>query len=203
MSSITAQDVQKLREQTGVGIMDAKRALTEANGDFEQATELLRRQGALKAAKKADRQAGEGKVFSYIHGNAQLGVLLVLNSETDFVARSDKFAELGNDICLHIAAMNPTYLDRDSIPAELIEKETEIAREQAAGKPAEIVEKIVEGKIEKFAGEITLLGQPFVKDDSKTVLELINEATLVLGENIKIGHFARFEVSGNSTICGL
>ena len=203
MTTITAQDVQKLRERTGVGIMDAKKALTEADGDAEKAIELLKKQGALKAAKKADRVAGEGKVFSYVHSNAQLGVLLVLNSETDFVARSDKFAELGNDLCLHIAAMNPQFIDKDSIPAETLEKEREAAREQAAGKPADIVEKIVEGKVEKLAAEMTLLGQPFVKDDSKTIRDLLNEATQVLGENIQVSRFARFDVSGNPTICGL
>lgn len=201
--AVTAQDVQKLRELTGVGIMDAKKALTEADGDAEKAMELLRKQGAIKAAKKADREAAEGKIFSYVHGNAQIGVLLTLNSETDFVARSDKFAELGMDLCLHIAAMNPAYLNREDIPASVVEGEQEIAREQAKGKPVEIMEKIVAGKVDKFASEVVLLEQPFVKDDTRTVQDLVNEATQVLGEHIKIGRFARFEVSGSSTVCGL
>jgi len=201
--TVTAQDVQKLREQTGVGIMDAKRALTEANGDAEQAIVLLKKQGALKAAKKADREVGEGKIFSYVHGNAQIGVLLTLNSETDFVARSDKFAELGNDLCLHIAAMNPAYLQREDIPSSIIEGEQEVAREQAKGKPVEILDKIVAGKIDKFASEVVLLEQPFVKDDSRTITDLLNEATQVLGEHIQISRFARFDIAGSSTACGL
>lgn len=201
--TITAKDVQALREQTGVGMMDAKRALTEANGDAEQAIALLKKQGALKAAKKADREAGEGKIFSYVHGNAQIGVLLTLNSETDFVARSDKFDELGRDLCLHIAAMNPAYLSREDIPASIIEGEQEIAREQAVGKPVEILEKIVAGKVDKFASEVVLLEQPFVKDDTRTVQDLLHEATQVLGEHIKISRFARFDIAGSSTVCGL
>lgn len=203
MTVISATDVQKLREQTGVGMMDAKRALTEANGDADQAVAILKQQGALKAATKADRAAGEGKIFSYVHGNAQLGVLLELKSETDFVARSDQFARLGNDLCLHIAAMNPAYLSRDQIPASVIEGEQEMAREQAAGKPVEIVEKIVAGKIDKFASEVVLLDQPFVKDDTRTIQDLINEATQVLGEHIKVSRFARFDIAGSSTVCGL
>lgn len=201
--AITAQEVQKLREQTGVGIMDAKKALTEANGDMDAAIELLRKQGALKAAKKADREAGEGKIFSYVHGNAQLGVLIELNSETDFVARSDKFAELGQELCLHIAAMNPAYIQREDIPSGVLEAEREVAHEQVKNKPVEIIEKIVQGKIDKFASEVVLLEQPFVKDDSRTVQELLNEATQVLGENIQIRRFARFQISGGSTVCGL
>lgn len=201
--AITAQEVQRLREQTGVGIMDAKRALADAAGDLTAAVELLRKQGALKAATKADREAGEGKIFSYVHGNAQIGVLLELNSETDFVARSDKFAELGQDLCLHIAAMNPAYLKRDDIPAAVLEGEAEIAREQAKGKPMEIIEKIVAGKIDKFASEVVLLEQLFVKDDSRTITDLVHEATQVLGENIQIHRFVRFQISGGSTVCGL
>lgn len=203
MADITAKDVQNLRERTGVGIMDAKRALVESNGDADQAIELLKKQGALKAAKKADREAAEGKVFSYVHGNAQVGVLLQLNSETDFVARSDKFAELGLDICLHIAAMNPTYISREQIPASILEAERAAAAEQVKDKPVEIIEKIVNGKIDKFASEVTLLDQPFVKDDSKTIQDLLIEGTQVLGENIKIASFARFEVSGSTTVCSL
>jgi len=203
MADITAKDVQNLRERTGVGIMDAKRALIEANGDAEQAIELLKKQGAMKAAKKAGREAAEGKVFSYIHGNSQVGVLLQLNSETDFVARSDKFSELGMDLCLHVAAMNPTYISRDQIPASLLEGEQAAAREQVQGKPVEIIEKIVAGKIDKFASEIVLLEQLFVKDDTKTIQDLLHEATQVLGEHIKITSFARFEVSGSPTVCGL
>lgn len=201
--AITAQDVMKLREQTGVGMMDAKNALTEANGNMDTAVELLKKQGAIKAAKKADREAGEGKIFSYVHGNAQIGVLLELNSETDFVARSDKFGELGMDLCLHIAAMNPAYLSRNQIPTSVIEGEQEIAREQAQGKPVEILEKIVAGKIDKFASEVVLLEQAFVKDDSRNVQDLVHEATQVLGEHIKISRFARFDIAGGSTGCGL
>ncbi len=201
--AITAQDVKQLRDQTGVGMMDAKKALAEADGDIEKAIELLKKQGAIKAAKKADREAGEGKVFSYIHGNAQIGVLLTLNSETDFVARSDKFAELGNDLCLHVAAMNPAYLNREDIPESVLEGERDLARDHAKGKPVEIMEKIVDGKIDKFASEVVLLEQAFVKDDTRTITDLLNEATQVLGEHIKISRFARFEVAGSSTVCGL
>ncbi len=201
--AITAQDVQQLREQTGVGIMDAKQALTEANGDVEQAIALLKKHGAIKAAKKADREAGEGKIFSYVHGNGQIGVLLELNSETDFVARSNKFGQLGLELCLHIAAMNPTYISRDQIPGSLIEAEQDAAREQVAGKPVEIIEKIIAGKIDKFASEVVLLEQAFVKDDSQTIQDLIHTATQVLGEHIKISRFARFDIAGGSTTCSL
>lgn len=202
--AITAADVKKLRDLTGVGMMDAKKALTEAQGNVDAAVDALRKAGAAKAAKKADRAANEGIVVSYVHGNGQVGVLLELNSETDFVARNEDFKALGNDLVLHIAAMNPQYLNRESVPADVVAKEREIIAEQLKneGKPAEMIEKITEGKLDKFYGEVVLLEQPFVKDDSMTVGDLIQAAIQKIGENIQVARFARFAIKGGPS-CSL
>ena len=202
--AITAADVKKLREMTGVGMMDAKRALDEAGGDFDAAVDALRKAGAAKAAKKADRAANEGVVFSYVHGNAQIGVLLELNSETDFVARNDQFQALGSDIALHIAAMNPLYIKREDVPSDVVEKEREIIAEQlkSEGKPAEMIEKITDGKLDKYYQEVVLLEQAFVKDDAKTVGDLLQAAIQTIGENIQIARFARFAIKGGPS-CSL
>lgn len=196
--AITAADVKKLRDMTGVGMMDAKRALDESGGDIDKAVDALRKAGASKAAKKADRSAGEGIIVSYIHPGGQVGVLVELNSETDFVARNDDFKTLANDIALHIAAMNPQYLKRDDVPADVIAKEKEIIAEQlkAEGKPAAMIEKITEGKLDKFYSEVVLLDQAFVKDDSQTVGELITKAIQTIGENIQVARYARFAIKG-------
>jgi len=196
MAEITTQMIKELREKTGAGIVDCKKALVEAGGDIEKAVEILRKKGAAKAAKKAERATAEGAVFSYIHGGGKVGVLVELNCETDFVARNETFRELGHEIAMQIAAMAPEYVSKDDVPAEVIEKEKEVLREQALaeGKPEHIVEKIVEGRLAKFYSEKCLLEQPWIKDDSKTIKDLITDYITKLGENIKVRRFARFEV---------
>lgn len=196
MAEITAQMIKELREKTGAGIVDCKKALQEANGDIEKAVEILRKKGAAKAAKKADRATAEGIVVSYIHAGGKVGVLLELNCETDFVARTEDFKNLGHEIAMQIAAMNPAYVSKEDVPQEVIEKEKEILREQALseGKPEHIVEKIVEGRLNKFYSERCLLEQPWIKDDSKTIGDLIKEYITKLGENIRVKRFCRFEV---------
>jgi elongation factor Ts len=196
MAEITTQMIKELREKTGAGIVDCKKALVEAGGDIEKAVEILRKKGAAKAAKKAERATAEGAVFSYIHGGGKVGVLVELNCETDFVARNETFKELGHEIAMQIAAMAPEYVSKEEVPAEVIEKEKEVLREQALaeGKPEHIVEKIVEGRLAKFYAEKCLLEQPWIKDDSKTIKDLITDYITKLGENIKVRRFARFEV---------
>ncbi len=196
MAEITAQMIKELREKTGAGIVDCKKALQEANGDMEKAVEILRKKGAAKAAKKAERATAEGAVFSYIHAGGKVGVLVELNCETDFVARNETFKELGHEIAMQIAAMSPEYVSKEEVPSEVVEKEKEILKEQALseGKPEHIVEKIVEGRLSKFYSEKCLLEQPWIKDDSKTVADLIKEYITKLGENIRVKRFCRFEV---------
>ncbi|RKQ60577.1 elongation factor Ts [Thermovibrio guaymasensis] len=196
MAEITTQMIKELREKTGAGIVDCKKALVEAGGDIEKAVEILRKKGAAKAAKKAERATAEGAVFSYIHGGGKVGVLVELNCETDFVARNETFKELGHEIAMQIAAMAPEYVSREDVPPEVVEKEKEVLKEQAMaeGKPEHIVEKIVEGRLAKFYSEKCLLEQPWIKDDSKTIKDLITDYITKLGENIKVRRFARFEV---------
>lgn len=194
--AITSEMVKELREKTGAGIMDCKKALGETNGDIEKAIDYLREKGIAAAAKKSTRIATEGLVHSYIHMGGRIGVLLEVNCETDFVAKTDEFKELVNDIALHIAAMKPEYLGREEVSADAIEKEREILTAQALneGKPANIVEKMVTGRLEKFYAEKVLLEQPFVKDDSKTIQQLVTEKVAKIGENIRIRRFVRFEL---------
>ena len=194
--SFTAQDVKALRERTGCGMMDCKAALTETNGDMEKAIDYLREKGMAKAAKKSGRIAAEGIVDSYIHMGGKVGVLLEINCETDFVARGDQFKNLAHDICLHIAASNPIYLTSAEVPAEVLTKEKEILRAQAIaeGKPEKIVDKMVEGRIKSFYDDNCLLNQKFVKDPSKTIEQLVMEATAVIGEKIAVRRFVRFEM---------
>lgn len=191
----TAADVKKLRQQTGAGMLDAKKALDEAGGDFEKATELLRKRGQKIAAKKADRDASEGIIDSYIHANGKIGVLLELNCETDFVARNEAFKKLAHDIALVVAASNPVAAKPEDVPQDIVEKELAAAKEQVEkeGKPAEIVEKILAGKEEKVRNDLSLLGQPLVTDPDTTVAEAIVEGTASLGEKITLGRFARLE----------
>ncbi len=194
--SFTAQDVAKLRQQTGVGMMECKKALTEANGDFEKAIVILRERGLKAVDKKQSRIASEGLVASYIHMGGKIGVLVEVNCETDFVAKSDDFQVLVKDIAMHIAAANPKYVSEAEVdPAEL-ESEKEILRVQALneGKPANIVEKMIEGRIKKFYEDVCLLNQPFVKDSSKTIKDILTEATLKIGEKISIRRFVRYEL---------
>ncbi len=196
MAEITAKMVKELREKTGVGMMDCKKALTEANGDFDKAIEELRKKGMSKAEKRAGREAKEGIVQAYIHPGANLGVLVEVNCETDFVANTDDMKEFTKDIAMHIAAANPLVVKRDELDQALIEKEKEIYREQGKneGKPEHIVEKIAEGRIEKYYKEVVLLEQQFVKDPDKTIQDLLTEKIAKIGENITIKRFARFRI---------
>lgn len=192
----TAQDIVKLRTSTGAGMMDCKKALTEANGDMEKAVAWLREKGIAAAAKKADRIAAEGLVSSYIHMGGKIGVLLEVNCETDFVARSDNFQQLCKDIAMQIAAANPKYILPEEVPAEELEKEKEILKAQALneGKPEAVVEKMVQGRIQKFYKDVCLMEQEFVKDSSKTIKGLVQEATLTIGEKISVRRFVRYEM---------
>ncbi len=192
----TAQDVVKLRTSTGAGMMDCKRALEASDGDFDKAVIWLREKGIAAAAKKADRIAGEGAVGSYIHMGGKIGVLVEINCETDFVARSEQFQTLLKDIAMQIAAANPKYVTIEEVPAEEVAKEKEVLTAQSLneGKPANVVEKMVEGRIHKFYKEICLLEQDFVKDPSKSVKEVVNEAILAIGEKISIRRFTRYEM---------
>ncbi|GHV16812.1 elongation factor Ts [Clostridia bacterium] len=193
--AITAQAVKELREQTGCGMMDCKSALTESNGDFEKAVDLLREKGLAKAAKKAGRIATEGKVELYSHDGGRIGVMVEVNTETDFAAKNLEFNELAKDIAMHIAAMAPKYVRREEVPEAEVEHEKEIltAQIEAEGKPANIVEKIVVGRIDKFFKEICLLEQPFIKDPDTTVGDRVAALVGKIGENITVRRFERFE----------
>lgn len=193
MSSM--EDIKKLREVSGAGMMDCKKVLEEAGGDFDKAIELLRKKGAATAAKRAERDAKEGVIVSYIHGG-RIGALLELNSETDFVARNEDFKALAQDLVMHVAAAAPEYINPEDVPAEVVEKEKEIemAQLKEAGKPADVVEKIVEGKINKFYSQVCLMKQPFIKDPNLTIEDMINEKTAAIGEKIAVRRFARFEL---------
>jgi elongation factor Ts len=195
-TTISPKDVSELRVRTGAGMMDCKRALEESSGDMEKASEILRKKGIAKAEKRAGKTASQGLVVSYIHHNHQVGVLLELNCETDFVARTDDFRELAREIALHIASADPIGVNPEDIPAELIERERRIAEEQVAkeGKPENIRPKIVDGKLRKFVAERTLTEQAYVKDDSKSVGQLLKEASGKLGETISVRRFARFKI---------
>lgn len=192
----TAQDVSKLRQTTGAGMMDCKKALTETNGNFDEAIKYLREKGIAAAAKKADRIAAEGAVGSYIHMGGKIGVLVEVNCETDFVAKSDAFQNLVKDIAMQIAAAKPLYVTEAEVPAAALEAEKEILKAQALneGKPAAVVEKMVEGRIKKYYKDVCLMDQEFVKDSSKTISEVVNEAILAIGEKISIRRFVRYEM---------
>lgn len=192
----SADQIQQLREETGAGIMDVKKSLDETGGDIERARDVLRKQGAAIAAKKGDRRTHEGSIFSYIHAGGRIGVLLKLYCETDFVARTDDFQELGKDLALHVAALAPLYVSRDDVPKDVIAKEKGIYSQQVAksDKPKEIAEKIVSGKLDKFYKEVVLLEQEFVKDAEKTIQQRIEAAIARLGENIQVGDFIRLQL---------
>ena len=194
--AISAEQVKTLRDQTGAGMMECKKALLEADGDFEKAVTLLRERGLAAAAKRADRQTREGVIGHYIHAGGRLGVLAEVNCETDFVAATDEFQELVRDIAMQIAASNPSYVRREDVRQEEIEREKKIYHNQAqsAGKPEKIMERIVEGKLNKYYSEVCLYEQPFVKDPELTVEELIKAKIAVLKENIAVKRFARFKV---------
>jgi elongation factor Ts len=194
--SISAAAVKELRERTGAGMMDCKKALTEAGGDMEKAIDIMRKKGLAKAQGKASRDASDGLIHSYIHMGGKIGVLLEVNCETDFVAKTDDFQQLVKDISMHIAATNPSYVKREDIPAEVIEKEKEIYASQVENKPPQVVEKIVEGKLEKFCSDMCLVDQVFVKDpdQKQRIKDLIVEKIAKLGENIVVSRFARFQL---------
>lgn len=194
--AVTASMVKELREKTGAGMLDCKKALEEANGDLTKAAEVLREKGLAAAANKAGRIATEGVVESYIHAGGRIGVLVEINCETDFVAKTDQFKEFARDIAMHIAATNPRYVRREEVPADEIEKEKEILKTQALneGKPEKIVEKMVEGRIGKFFEEHCLMEQAFVKDPDKSIETLLKEKISAIGENISIRRFARYEL---------
>jgi len=193
---INAAIVKELREKTGVGMMECKKALEETQGDMEKAVDLLRKKGILKAAKRAGRSAANGFIASYIHHSGTIGVMVELNCETDFVAKNNEFQALGREIAIHVAASNPSYINRDEVSPEIISKESEIYRAEvaASGKPPQVVDKIVEGKLEKFYKDNCLLEQPFVRDDKVTVQDLIHQLTSKIGEKIEVGRFVRFQV---------
>lgn len=194
--TISASQVKDLREKTGAGMMDCKKALTEADGNMERAIEILREKGLSAAAKKADRIAAEGVVESYIHMGGKIGVLVEINCETDFVAKTDEFKELARDIAMQIAAYNPLFVSRDEVSAEEIEKEKEIYKQQAIneGKPEHIAEKMVEGRLKNYYKEVCLLEQAFIKDGDKTVEALVNEKVAKIGEKISIRRFVRYQL---------
>ena len=196
--SITAKQVAELRGQTGAGLMDCKKALTESEGDLEKAIPILRKKGMASASKKAGRATSEGLIESYIHLGGKVGVLIEVNCETDFVAKTDDFKSFVKDLCLHVAAVNPICISRDEVPADLIEKEREIAASQAEGKPPAAVQKIVEGKLNKYFATACLLDQPFVKDGEKSVQDILNEQISKLGENMQINRFSRFQIGEES-----
>lgn len=191
------QTITKLRNQTGAGMMDCKKALDEAGDDYDKALDVLRKKGEAKAAKKmAEREAKEGIVYSYIHSNNKAGAMIELFCETDFVARTDDFKNLAQDIAMQIVAMSPEYLKPEDVPAEIVEKEKEVYREQlkSEGKPAEMIEKILEGKLNKFYEDVCLIKQTFVKDDKMKIEDLIKQTIAKTGEKIELGRFANFQI---------
>ena len=196
MSTVSATLVKELREMSGAGMMDCKKALTEASGDLEKAIDILRKTGMAKARKKSGRSAKEGIILPYIHPGAKLGVLLEVNCETDFVANTDDFKDLSKDIAMHIAASSPLSVTREEIPQDLLDREKEIYADQArqSGKSEDIIEKMTEGRLNKFYQENVLLEQTFVKDPDKTVSDLITETVAKLGENILVSRFSRFQI---------
>jgi len=193
---VSATMVKDLREKTGAGMMDCKKALAETAGNFEKAVDYLRQKGLATAAKRAGRTASEGRIGSYVHAGGKIGVMVEVNCETDFVAKTDEFQAFAKDIAMHVAASNPLYIQRENIPPETLEREREIYRVQAreAGKPEKIIGKIVEGKLEKFYTEVCLLEQPFIKDPDLTVQDLLNGLIGKLGEKVEIRRFIRFQM---------
>lgn len=191
--AVTTQLIQRFREQTGAGILDAKKMLEEANGDYDKAIELLRKKGQKVAAKKQDRNASEGLVEAYIHNAGRVGVILKLNCETDFVARTDKFKDLAHQVAMHIAAFNPIYIASTDVPADIVAKEKDVYQELLVkeGKPANMMEKVIEGKLQKYFAEVCLLEQAYLMDDSITVKDVVTAHIAELGENIVVAEFKR------------
>jgi elongation factor Ts len=200
--SITSKEIKELREKTSAGFMDCKKALEEHDGDFEKAVDYLRKKGLAKAAKRADRVASEGVIELYNHGDGRVGVILEVNCETDFVARSESFREFAHEIALQIAALSPVWVTEEEIPAEILDKEREIAKERALqeGKPEKIIERIVDGRVEKFKDEVVLLRQAYIRDDKRTIEQLLQEAIVSIGENIIIRRFTRWALGEKSSL---
>ena len=198
MADITAGLVSELRARTSVGMMDCKKALVECCGDIDKAVDYLREKGLAKAAKKADRNAAQGMIFSYIHSNAKLGVLVELNCETDFVARTEEFQHLGHEIAMQIAAANPAYIVPEDVPQCVVEHETEVIKAQAReeGKPEKMLDKIAEGRINKYYEENCLMEQKYIRDPDRKIKDLVIENIAKIGENIKVGRFSRFIIEG-------
>ena len=194
--AFTAKDVQELRQRTGAGMMECKRALEETKGDKEQAVENLRKKGIAKAEKRMGKQTSEGQITSYIHHNGKVGVLVEVNCETDFVARTDDFKTLAREIALHIASAAPLSVDKDGVPADAVQREKRIFEEQAreSGKPENIIAKMVEGKVESYYKEVVLLSQPWIREPKKTIGDLVKEASARVGENIVVRRFVRFQM---------
>jgi elongation factor Ts len=194
--AVTAQQVQELRRKTGAGVMDCKRALAESDGDLEKAAIALRKQGMARADARMSRQTTEGVIASYIHAGGRIGVLVEVNCETDFVARTDEFQALARNLAMHIAAEQPRWVRAEEIPAELLEQEKEVYRSLAIkeGRPEKVLDKIVEGRLKKFYGEVCLVDQPYVRDDQKTVADVIKEEMARLGENIAVRRFVRYQL---------
>jgi elongation factor Ts len=192
--AITADQVKKLRDATGAGMMECKSALTEANGDMDAAMTLLRKRGLATAAKKAGRATSEGLIGHYIHMGGKIGVLVEINCESDFVARTDKFQELTKEIAMHIAAASPVYVRREDVPADVVARERDIYREQVKDKPAQVIDKIVDGKLNSFYQQFCLLDQASVRDPNVTIAQLVQDAIRILGENITISRFTRMKV---------
>ena len=198
--AISASQIKELRDATGVGFLDCRKALEEANGDFEKAIDLLRERGLAKAAKRSDREASEGVLELYNHGNGRVGVMVEVNCETDFVARSETFRKFAHEIALQIAASSPQWVVEEDIPEKVLDREKEIARNRALeeGKPEHILDRIVEGRIKKFKQEVVLMQQPYIRDEDLTVEKLIYETIAAIGENIIIRRFVRWEVGEKS-----
>jgi elongation factor Ts len=198
MAEITATMVKELRAATNAGVLDCQKALKEVDGDFDQAVELLRKKGLATAAKKASRDTNEGIIGNYVHAGSKVASLVEVNCETDFVARTEQFQQLARDIAMHVVAARPLYVSREEVPETIIESEKIIYREQMAdsGKPEQVLEKIIEGKLDKWLSEVCLLDQPFVKNPDQTINDLLVESIAALGENIRVNKFARLEIGG-------
>jgi elongation factor Ts len=198
--AISAAQIKDLREATGVGFLDCRKALEESGGDFDKAVDFLRERGLAKAAKRAGREASEGVLDLYDHGNGRVGVMVEVNCETDFVARSDSFRTFAHDISLQVAAANPGWVNAEDIPQDVLDHETEIARNRALeeGKPEKILDRIIEGRLRKFKEEVVLMQQPFIKDEDKTIEQYLHETVAAIGENIVIRRFTRWEVGESS-----
>jgi elongation factor Ts len=196
MAEITAEMVKLLREATNAGVLDCKKALTETSGDFEGAVEILRKKGLATAAKKANRDANEGLIGTYVHPGSKVASVIEVNCETDFVARTDEFQQLARDLAMHVTAARPLWVAREDVPANIVAKEREVYGEQMAnsGKPAQVIERIVDGKLDKWYSEVCLLEQPFIKDSDVTIKDLLTSRIASLGENIKIRRFSRLEI---------